>query len=217
MNDIYLTYDQPNYAFAQRLKHDVELFTGLSVALESEDDEDTDDCHLKEQLYQASTLLILATQHSSVAAWVMDDGNSKEDTDNENDRQSICFPASIDFSRNYQHGVSVFLNMVAKQRKLSLRRRAREETKEEEDFVRSRVVMRPSFNEIPEMINPNSFDLLATNVQDFIVSWLGEYFKSHENEYRTHKRKDEKVGSTGTGSCLRIAKTFVKAQRSMIM
>mmetsp|Transcript_32607 Transcript_32607/g.79104 ORF Transcript_32607/g.79104 Transcript_32607/m.79104 type:complete len:211 (+) Transcript_32607:139-771(+) len=118
----------------QHLKRDVEQITGLSVVLECEE---ADDCHFQEHLYQVSTLLILATQHSSITAWVMGDEDSNDDNDNNKD-QSICFPATIDFSHNYQHGVKVFLNKVAKQRKLSQRRR-REETKEEEDFGCSRI------------------------------------------------------------------------------
>ncbi|KAL3932025.1 MAG: hypothetical protein SGBAC_011044 [Bacillariaceae sp.] len=133
MTDIYLSYDHPNSAFAEHLKHDVELFTDLSVGLDCDNDwEDANDCQFQEHLHQAKTLLILATQHSCITAWVMDDGSSKNVIGNTKD-QSICFPATVDFSLNYQHGVNVFLNIVAKQRKINQRRRKREEPKQEEE------------------------------------------------------------------------------------
>mmetsp|Transcript_16227 Transcript_16227/g.39656 ORF Transcript_16227/g.39656 Transcript_16227/m.39656 type:complete len:192 (+) Transcript_16227:79-654(+) len=99
MTDIYLSYSEPNLALAQDLKNDVESCSGLSVALEDQDWEETDDCDFQEHINQAKMFIMIATPSSNITAWVIDH-NEKD----RRRRRSLMAPPTVDFS-SYEEGM----------------------------------------------------------------------------------------------------------------
>lgn len=115
MTDIFLSYNEPNFAFAEKLKRDVEKYTALTVALENEDWEE-EDGNFQGSLDQTKMLLILATEHSGITAWVMTQNIEKQYEPCRKRRsrfnEKISMPPTIDFEESYLEGIEIFMQVL---------------------------------------------------------------------------------------------------------
>ena len=117
--DVFLSCDEPNVAFAENLKKEVEARCNLSVALDNDDSwEESDD--LVDHMLSAKQMIVIATEHSNITAWIMDysleDEYSKLQKQQSMEQtlgcrfQRCCKPPTVDFRT--QNGLNEFMDLL---------------------------------------------------------------------------------------------------------
>ena len=114
--DVFLSCDEPNVAFAENLKKEVEARCNLSVALDNDDSwEESDD--LVDHMLSAKQMIVIATEHSNITAWIMDysldDSKLQKQQSMEQTLgcrfQRCCKPPTVDFRTSQKDGLNEFM------------------------------------------------------------------------------------------------------------
>jgi len=217
MADIYLNYCQPNQALAQRLKHDVEISTPLSVELQSDDCDETDDNDF-EHLNHTSSMLILATDHSSITVWII--GGEYENQHHAQRRrrrcrqrrqESISFPPTIDFSQSYEDGMDTFLERVMQRNRTEKRMREGllEEEKRQESDNEDRIL--PSETNIGVNLKTCIIDCRSKQNKKQPVDRGDILKRAAEGSDRALKRLEELEAKSQRRAAARAKKNFIRA------
>ena len=109
--EVYLSCNESNLQTAVHLKEDIEQYTSLFVALETEDWEDIEDFEFQDQIHEAEVLLNLKSESSSITAWLIDE--KKHYSDNKSPPTHISVAPTINITNSYKAGFETLLGLIA--------------------------------------------------------------------------------------------------------
>lgn len=106
-----MSCNEPDLQTAVHLKENIEEYTSLFVALETEDWEDIEDFEFEDQIHEAEVLLNLKTESSSITAWLIDE--NKHYSDNKSPPTHISVAPTVNITNSYMAGLETLLGLIA--------------------------------------------------------------------------------------------------------